>query len=65
MEARDKGAAILLISDDLDEVLALGDRIAVLHGGRLTAALPAADWSRDSIGLGMAGLAPDAAVQTP
>ena len=61
MKARDDGAAILLISDDLDEVLALGDRIAVLHGGRLTAALPATSWSRDAIGLAMAGLVPDAA----
>ena len=33
--ARDAGAAVLLISDDLDEVLALGDRVAVMHGGRL------------------------------
>ena len=58
IQARDNGAAILLISDDLDEVLALGDRIAVLHGGRLTAALPAAAWSRDTIGLAMAGTMP-------
>jgi ABC-type uncharacterized transport system ATPase subunit len=31
--ARDAGAAVLLISDDLDEVLALGDRMAVMHAG--------------------------------
>ncbi|MDP2367985.1 ABC transporter ATP-binding protein [Rhodoferax sp.] len=53
--ARDAGAAILLISDDLDEVLTLGDRVAVMHGGRLSKALPAQDWSRESIGLAMAG----------
>lgn len=55
--ARDAGAAVLLISDDLDEVLALGDRVAVMHGGRLTPALPAAQWTREAIGLAMAGAA--------
>jgi simple sugar transport system ATP-binding protein len=55
LDARDAGAAVLLISDDLDEVLALGDRIAVLHAGRLTVAKPAAQWSREAIGLAMAG----------
>ena len=54
--ARDAGAAVLLISDDLDEVMTLGDRIAVMHAGELTAALPAQDWSRESIGLAMAGV---------
>ncbi len=53
--ARDAGAAVLLISDDLDEVMTLGDRIAVMHEGQLTAALPAEHWTRDSIGLAMAG----------
>ena len=55
--ARDAGAAVLLISDDLDEVLTLGDRIAVMHDGRLTVALPAEQWTRQSLGLAMAGVA--------
>ena len=54
--ARDAGAAILLISDDLDEVLTLGDRIAVMHGGQLTEALRFEHWSRETIGLAMAGV---------
>ena len=56
--ARDAGAAVLVISDDLDEVLTLGDRIAVMHAGRLTEALAADAWTREAIGLAMAGVAP-------
>jgi len=55
--ARDAGAAVLLISDDLDEVLTLGDRVAVIHAGHLSPARPAAAWSREAIGLAMAGAA--------
>jgi ABC-type Mn2+/Zn2+ transport system ATPase subunit len=53
--ARDAGAAVLVISDDLDEVLALGDRVAVMHAARLTEARPASAWTREAIGLAMAG----------
>ena len=55
LAARDAGAAVLLISDDLDEVMALGDRIAVMHAGELTPALASAEWTRDRLGLAMAG----------
>jgi ABC-type uncharacterized transport system ATPase subunit len=54
--ARDAGAAVLLISDDLDEVLTLGDRVAVMHAGQMTVAKPVLDWSREAIGLAMAGV---------
>ena len=57
--ARDAGAAVLLISDDLDELELLADRIAVISGGRLSAARPAGDWNREQLGLAMAGSEPD------
>ncbi|MBI3525814.1 MAG: ATP-binding cassette domain-containing protein, partial [Betaproteobacteria bacterium] len=55
LEACATGTAILLISEDLEEVFALADRIAVMHAGRLGHARPACEWSLTSIGLAMAG----------
>jgi len=49
------GAGVLLISEDLDEIFALADRIAVMHGGRLGAPRPAGQWSLAEIGLAMTG----------
>ncbi len=54
---RDAGAAVLVISEELDELLALCDRIAVLAGGRLSAARPRAEVTVESLGLLMAGAA--------
>ena len=61
--ARDAGAAVLVISDDLDEVLALGDRIAVMHAGQLSEALPFTSWTRKAIGLAMAGVSSPAELE--
>ena len=55
LDACAQGAAVLLISEDLDEIFAIADRIAVIHHGRLTTAKPVADWTLASIGLTMAG----------
>jgi simple sugar transport system ATP-binding protein len=55
LAARRGGAAIVLISEDLDEVFALADRIAVIHRGSLTPSRPAEEWALASIGLAMAG----------
>ena len=55
--ARDAGKAILLVSADLAEILALSDRIAVMYGGRLTTTLPRAAASEAVLGPYMTGAA--------
>ena len=55
--ARDRGAAVLLVSAELDEVLSLSDRIAVMFGGKVVAILDGKDADRSKIGRLMAGLA--------
>jgi simple sugar transport system ATP-binding protein len=55
MEQRNRGAAVLLVSEDLDEVLELSDRIAVMSGGTITYVAPAAETDRTTIGHYMAG----------
>ncbi len=56
LAAAEKGAAVILISEDLDEVFALASDIAVIHGGRLTDSRPAAEWTMTAIGSAMAGV---------
>jgi simple sugar transport system ATP-binding protein len=51
MAARDRGAAVLLISEDLDELFAIADRIAVMASGSLSE--PSSSWSPAAIGLAM------------
>jgi len=55
IHAAEQGSAVLLISEDLDEILALADRIAVMHDGHLTEARPRSSWSLATLGLAMAG----------
>ena len=55
LDARERGAAILLISEDLDEIWALADRVAVIYKGQLSAAQPIEQWTTASLGLAMAG----------
>ncbi|GGF05869.1 ABC transporter [Aliidongia dinghuensis] len=55
------GSAIVVISQDLDELLLLADRIAVLHGGELSPALPVEGLSIEHLGLLMGGVSAEAA----
>lgn len=55
LDLRGKGAAILLISEELDELFEIADRIAVIAGGRLTEAKPTRLTDRDQIGIAMSG----------
>ena len=53
---RDSGAAVLIVSSELDEVVALADRIAVMYHGKIVGIVPP-DTDRDTLGLIMAGAA--------
>ena len=54
-EAAAAGVAILLISEDLDELMTLSDRIAVMYEGRIMGEVDAATAAVEEIGLMMAG----------
>jgi general nucleoside transport system ATP-binding protein len=61
LEQRKKGAAILLISEDLDEILALADRIAVIYEGQIMDIVPRENATPEKLGLLMAGVHPEEA----
>lgn len=55
MEQRNRGAAVLLVSEDLDEILELADRVAVMSEGRINYSAPVGETDRATIGRHMAG----------
>jgi simple sugar transport system ATP-binding protein len=55
VELRDEGKAVLLVSLELDEVMALSDRIAVMYGGKIVGVIDAKDASEKKLGIMMAG----------
>lgn len=55
LEQRENGAAVLLISEDLDELTQLSDRIAVIYEGELTGVVAADEADNEQLGLMMAG----------
>jgi len=60
MEAKKEKAAVLLISEDLDEVLSLSDRVAPMYEGEFMGIIPGGEARREMVGAMMAGLKPEA-----
>jgi general nucleoside transport system ATP-binding protein len=58
---RDEGTAVLVVSAELDEVLSLSDRIAVMYHGKIVAVVRNGELSREQLGLLMAGASLEAA----
>jgi general nucleoside transport system ATP-binding protein len=63
LEQRDRGAGVLLLSEDLDEIMALSDRIAVIYEGTITGVLTAREATPAKLGLLMAGSSMEACVE--
>ena len=62
VEKRDEGCAVLLVSSELDEIMSLADRIAVMYRGEIIATLPVEEATREKLGLLMAGISEEAPV---
>ena len=56
LQERERGAGILLISEDLDEIFNLSDRIVVLYEGRIMGDVRCEDAGREQVGLWMSGV---------
>ena len=51
MRMRDEGHAVLVVSTELDEIIALSDRVLVMYGGRIAGEVPGGEASRERIGM--------------
>jgi ABC-type uncharacterized transport system ATPase subunit len=58
IKKRDEGAGVLVVSSELDEILALSDRIAVMYKGQIMDIVDAKKVSKEDLGLLMAGIHP-------
>jgi general nucleoside transport system ATP-binding protein len=60
LEKRDDGCAVLVISSELDEIMELSDRIAVMYRGKIVDILSSEEATKEKVGLLMAGVKPEA-----
>lgn len=63
LQKRDEGCAVLLVSSELDEIMQLADRIAVMYRGKIIDILPAEKATKEGVGLLMAGIHPEPVAQ--
>jgi simple sugar transport system ATP-binding protein len=63
LEKRAEGCAVLLVSAELDEIIELADRIAIMFRGKIVDTLPSAQATKESLGLLMMGIHPETAPQ--
>ncbi len=59
LQKRNEGCAVMLVSSELDEIMGLADRIAVMYRGKIVDVVPAENATKEMIGLLMAGVRPE------
>ena len=52
-----QGSAVVVVSQDLDELFEVADRMAVIHQGHLSPLRPIGEWTKEAVGLEMLGVA--------
>jgi ABC-type uncharacterized transport system ATPase subunit len=65
LRQREAGMAVLLISEDLDEILMLADRVAVIYEGHISRSIPIEEADVSELGLMMTGAVPEAGLEEP
>jgi simple sugar transport system ATP-binding protein len=65
VEKRDEGAAVFVVSAELDEVMSLADRIIVMFDGKIMGVVSADQATKEDLGLMMAGVLPDSMTSEP
>jgi general nucleoside transport system ATP-binding protein len=63
IKKRDEGTGVLVVSSELDEILALSDRIAVMYKGQIMGIVDAKTATKEQLGLLMAGIHPSETAQ--
>jgi ABC-type uncharacterized transport system ATPase subunit len=63
IEMRDRGIGVLLVSAELDEIMALSDRIAVMYRGKIVTTVDAKTTTRETLGLYMTGYTPEEVIK--